>query len=153
MTETKTAPEVPHANLIARHDARLIKRVAVNLDRDVYHTSGFEADVRNLLVLAIRLRNTLAVLGDTVPREQYDALARVIEQVRRYRASDRLGIPMTPEDLDSILDTAPAASLALHNAEVWDQGFEEGVGVGHTGDHYEGGLNPYRAAPIREEAK
>lgn len=54
-------------------------------------------------------------------RAERDALAYVIEQVRQWDEKTRAN-PV----LGYILSTAPAVSLARHDAEVWDEGYEVG---------------------------
>jgi hypothetical protein len=80
-------------------------------------------------------------LADSVPREQYDALVHVIEQVREAVEVSDDGFMMTDDDaLAAVLEAAPSVSLAQHDAEVWDEGAEYSVGYS-TAPLYD---NPYR---------
>lgn len=83
-------------------------------------------------------------------RAERDALASKLTEVRALR--DNVFPGATRRRLDVILDTAPAVYLALHDAEVFDQGAN--AVADHMWDGDGGGIvNPYRAAAIREEAK
>lgn len=127
--------------------------------------------------LVVRAADALAALGDTVPhndsnaamteawyraarerdeaRAERDALAHVIEQAQAMAGLLRpWDVPQTQlRNLGRILATAPAVSLALHDAEVWDEGVRAKSASSSIFDADVFAQNPYRAAAIREEVE
>jgi hypothetical protein len=164
-----TAPEVPHSDLIAD---RLWDSKLPSLDH---------VETRMFTLQDLRRLATDA-LGNTVPREEYDearrllstrveasrldearaerdALAHVIEQAASVTSemADTDEYPLEFFWRTRILrhlDTAPAVSLALHDAEVFDQGWKACQQLAHDQEPFTQVQcdNPYRAAAIRKEA-
>lgn len=157
-----TAPEVPHADLIAR------LRTQADYQREVGPT-------KHIMLAAA---DALAALGDTVPREQYDrmmvnakareqrqrkardrarsegdALAHVIKQAPHARnCTAHWDTGTSPYLCNCYRSTAPAVSLALHDAEVKAQALDEALGY-WSADPYAFKSNIEAcAAAIREEA-
>jgi hypothetical protein len=154
----QTTPEVPHADLIAR-----LRREA-------------RSDTQWLHLAADALA-ALAALGNTVPREQYEEAVHTtnVQQIAMRRLSadrdearserdalahERTLVPHDPwcpgpnQPCDPACwkATAPTVSLALHDAEVWDEG--AAAVSPHAGAYLRAIQvgNPYRAAAIREGA-
>lgn len=124
-----------------------------------------KAELRRRGKLYRKAARALAALGDTVPREQYDALAAVIERAKRVPDRDEV-VPISDDvrrhayvkggevrasRFRDILDTAPAVSLALHNAEVKAQALDEFADA-YCFDAGWRQAARARAAAIREEA-
>lgn len=151
-----TAPEVPHADLIARLRKEIQWQAEGSVEED----------------LMTRAADALAALGDTVPREHYeeavhatnvqqiamrrlsaerDALAHVIEQVRRWKMARQTGAGGSYAALTAILAAAPAVSLALHDAEVKAQALDD-FATFISGSRADG-LSGWTIAQIRLEAK
>jgi hypothetical protein len=158
-----TAPEALHADLIAR-----LGGVNDHLER---HALGVKLDV---------IEEAIAALGDTVPREQYDAvltdrnshkenvgelLVRSLdaERERDEARAERDALAHVIEQGDHAEDCnlgrwctcykskPPAVSLALHDAEVWDACLDA-IEQNELNTEQARQGNPYRAAAIREEA-
>lgn len=85
-------------------------------------------------------------------RAERDALALQDNRVRHILASGYGDVHDALADLQAVVDTAPAFSLALHDAEVWDEGYKASISD-HDSPRVGMTVNPYRAAAIREEAK
>lgn len=147
-----TAPEVPHADLIAR-----------------LRNMGNDGD--DLPDLLIQAADALAALGDTVPREEYrllgdqkavweyaarkfererDALAHVLEQVRKLNVRSAGGYYV--EQIRILLDSAPSVITAERNADIWDAGARAAGGYGHE-DTWTHDMTPYSDNPYRNAAK
>lgn len=81
-------------------------------------------------------------------RAERDALARKLAEVRSWRVvlgASYAGVGGIILGLDDILDAAPAVSLALHDAEVWDQGVRAKSASSSIFDADVFAQNPYRA--------
>lgn len=153
-------PEVPHAGLIVEARALSVGSPRANL-----------AAVVHLLA------DALDAQGDTVPQTDVDdATNEGIEWMHRAKRAEAerdalahvMGLLLWSTDHVTGTVTlvnaaqvkaaaaAPDISLALHDAEVWrqgyDAGFERGVLVQGKQASGDAPANPYRAAAIRESA-
>lgn len=181
-----TAPEVPHADLIKWHqervrqlrnagnwrEANLHRDAAVALAAlgdmvpreqydDLFRVSkhGIEhyAGIEDELVSTERERDEALAERDALAAQRSQMRALVIDALAN--ADDtHMGwdAEVSATALLDILDTAPAVSLALHDAEVWEQGRRAGGSVAMRRMSDEPGapdpVNPYRAAANRAEA-
>lgn len=164
-----TAPEVPHADLIAENE-----RATTTADEWLAAHKVTESwrIVNRLRDQLVRMADALAALGDTVPREQHerhlaanrwpmaqlrevraerDALAHVIEQMPHADECGRDSFRRWP--CDCWKSTAPAVSLALHDAEVWWQGVTAQWEHRPVGNRLLESRNPYLVAPADPGAR
>lgn len=176
MTEDKTAPEVPHAGLIEtlreradwsyltdpdeaqelmREAADALAALGDTVPREQHDNvlrADRQASNRVHLVMSERVRTATRERDEA--RAERDSLAHVIEQVREFSALVT-GVPGFQRRLDAILAAVPAVSLALHDAEVFDQGWNACQQLAHNQEEFKQVHcdNPYRASASSEEAK
>jgi len=120
MTESKTAPEVPHADLIAR-----LRMVNDNLEQN---TLGIRLDVVDVAAEA------LAALGDTVPREEHEEVSRNLVWNLRWKEQAQAETLVAERERDEARAERDLLVMqrdgVLAAAVGWDEAFNDPFTIG-----------------------
>lgn len=155
-----TASEVPHADPLDVLGQRVPSRDEIDaityalgdtVPREQYDRDVSRRERWDSLPLDVVQRIEQIESERDEARAERDARDHVIEQVRRWEQeyADH-GADM--HDLRAVTETAPAVSLALHDAEVWWRGVTAQWEHRPVGNRLLESRNPYRAAALREGA-